>query len=425
MTKRGPTREQTLAAAAVLARSPWLLLIGFVAVHLWLIGQAVAHHGAIFGDVGLYEWWIWNGWTNGTWPVLDTEWVYPAGALVPLVLAGLGPWPYEAGFVGLVVALNGLALWDLWRSRRLGCYGCWFWLGFLALLGPISVGRLDGVVAPLILLAVTAGLRHPRAAAAIATAGAWIKIAPAAVFLTVLLLVRRRLAVLAVGAGVSAVVVATAMALGSGTRVLSVFGEQGKRALQAESVFATPFSLARLGGGGQAPVYNEEIYTYEFLEPAADAAARVLDVLLPLAVLAVLALGWWAWRRSPRQVETLFLLTTQAVLLALVVFNKVGSPQFVAWLAPVVAVGLCARRRRRWPWVVPSLLPLAVAGLTQLIYPVDYAGFILATPVMVLVAAVRNVLVVVVLGAVIWEIVRIGRARIRRGPRPAEAQTVA
>lgn len=411
MSRRGPTAAQTLAAASVLAQSPWLLLVGFVAVHGWLVAQALEHAGAIFGDVTLYEWWIWNGLTNGTWPVLDTEWVYPAGALVPLVVAAIGPWPYVAGFVALVIVLNALALWYLWRVRELGGYGGWFWLAFLALLGPITLGRIDGLIAPLILLAATAGLRHPRTAAAIATAGAWIKIAPAAVFLALFMFARGRLRVLGVGAAVSAVVVAVAMALGSGTRVLSVFGEQGRRALQAESVFATPFSLARLAGGGEDPVYNEEIYTFEFLSPAADRAAEALDVLLPVTVLAVLALGWWAWRRSPARVGSLFLLTTEAVLVALVVANKVGSPQFIAWLAPVIAVGLSARRPARVMWELPALGLLTVASLTQLIYPVDYAGFLHGSTVMLLVAGLRNLLVVALLVVVVVEIVRIGRRR--------------
>ncbi|ROR97505.1 uncharacterized protein DUF2029 [Salana multivorans] len=419
-SRSAPSLAETVAATGVLARSPWLLLAGFVAVHAWLVSRALAHSSAIFGDVGLYEWWIWNGQANGVWPVLDTEWVYPAGALLPLVVAGLGPWPYAAGFVGLVILLNALALAYLWDHRPFGTYGGWFWLAFLALLGPISLGRIDGIVAPLILVAATAGLRHPRTAAAIATAGAWIKIAPAAVFLTVLTFTRRRVPVLAVGAAVSAAVVVTAMALGSGTRVFSVFGEQGKRALQAESVLATPFSLARLWNGGTgtaAPVYNEEIYTYEFLSPAADAVARALDLVLPLAVVALLALGWWAWRRNPRQVQAVFLLTTQAVLVALVVFNKVGSPQFIAWLGPVVAVGLSAGRHLRLPWEIPALGLLAAAALTQLVYPVDYGGFILAEPTMVVVAALRNLLVVAVLVAVVVELV--GIARHRRGRRGA------
>ena len=48
-------------------------------------------------------------------------------------------------------------------------------------LGPIFVGRLDGVVAPLILVALVVATTRPRLAVAVATAGAWIKIAPGAV----------------------------------------------------------------------------------------------------------------------------------------------------------------------------------------------------------------------------------------------------
>lgn len=408
-----PSRAELVGALVTLLRSHWLLAIGFVAVHVWLVVGAIRHEGAIFGDVRLYSWWAGQGWVEGNWPVLATDWIYPVGALVPIALLVLFPLPYEAAFVLLVVALNAVAAVLLVRSGRRGGYGLWWWLAFLALLGPISLGRLDGVVAPVILVALLLAIRRPRAAAALATVGAWVKIAPAAVFLALLTTSRRPWRdVVVPGALVSAVVVVCALAGGSGTRVFSVFGEQGRRGLQAESVFATPFSLLRLFGSGQDPVYNTEIYTFEFLHPHAARFAEVLDLLLVVAVAAIMALAWLAVRRGADAASVL-LTTTHAILLALIVLNKVGSPQFLAWLAPTVAVVIAmSSRRDRRAWEPAILLLLVAAGLTHLLYPLAYGGFITAEPLMVIAAAVRNLLLAVLLADAVTSLVVFARRKV-------------
>src|SRR5690606_11783841 len=217
-----------------LLQSPWLLALAFVVVHARLVHEAITWQYTIFGDVTLYEWWARHGLGTGEWPVLDYDWVYPAGALVPVVAPSLVTddlLGYEIVWTALIVALNAAATVLLVRSTPRGALGAWWWLLFLLALGPIFVGRLDGVIAPMILAALVLARRHPRIATAVATAGAWIKIAPGAVVVAIAATRRdaRDLlrAVVVPGAIVSAVVVGVALAGGAGTRALSVFGEQG------------------------------------------------------------------------------------------------------------------------------------------------------------------------------------------------------
>ena len=128
--------------------SRWGLITGFALVHLWIVLGALARSGEIWGDVTLYAWWARRGIETGWWPVLDEAWVYPAGALVPVTLPALG----TAGFVAyatvwsvMVIALNGVATWMLARTGQRGRTAAAWWLVFLAALGPIWLGRLDGV----------------------------------------------------------------------------------------------------------------------------------------------------------------------------------------------------------------------------------------------------------------------------------------
>ena len=85
----------------------------------------------------------------------------------------------------------------------------------------------------------------------------------------------------------------------------------------------------------------------------------------------------------------------------LIVFNKVGSPQFMVWLAPVIMVGLLHDRVR---WRTPALLTLGIAATTFVIYPLFYTPLIHANPVMAAVLTTRNALLVALL---VWTVRRI------------------
>lgn len=90
------------------------LWAAFAAVHAWLtwVGVVVVPAES-FADVDLYRWWMHLGLEYGHWPVLDGPWVYPAGALLPMVLPALGTtWSttgYALGWCALVAVLDAVA----------------------------------------------------------------------------------------------------------------------------------------------------------------------------------------------------------------------------------------------------------------------------------------------------------------------------
>ncbi|WP_402468615.1 glycosyltransferase 87 family protein [Isoptericola aurantiacus] len=423
-TATDPASTRDLGAR--LLASPWLLALAFAVVHARLIHEAITWQNTIYGDVTLYEWWARYGFDTGQWPVLDYDWVYPVGALLPVVgpaLVSDGVLGYEIVWTAVVVALNAVATVFLVRSTPRGALGAWWWLIFLLALGPIFLGRLDGVIAPLIVVALVVARRHPRVAVAVATAGAWIKIAPGAVVVA-LAATRRTLrdllrTVVVPGAVVSLVVVGLALVGGAGGRALSVFGQQGARTLQVESVAATWFSVARWWDPSITVEYNDDIFTYEVTGDAARSVADTLDWVLIVAVLAIAALTLWAARRHPERAYELVLLCSAALLVALIVFNKVGSPQFVSWVGPPVAVALAAAppgRSLRW-WWPPALGMVLVAYETYLVYPVAYGPFLGGETWMVVVEALRNLALVVLLTGAVWRIAHLGAGgRTARDP---------
>ncbi|GII99768.1 uncharacterized protein DUF2029 [Sediminihabitans luteus] len=420
-------------AARTLGGLP-VVWIGFVLVHAVLVHQVAQFPGQLDGDVDLYRSWVEAGLRDGTWPVLDTGWVYPVGALVPITLPGLwslDPEAYRVLFVAMVVALDGLAVGSLVRAGRGRTTGAWWWLVFLLALGPITLTRLDGVSAALtvIALAQLAPVARPRLASALATGAAWVKVAPGAVLVPLALVVRRpwRRVVLP-AALVSAIVVGLALLGGAGARVLTFFGDQGSRGLQVEAVAATPFSLARLWSGEFPVVFDAPLKVLEITGPGTDATAAALDTLLLVAVAAVALATWRSAARLRRAVPDdvarrgpdleLVLLATLALSLCLVAFNKVGSPQYVTWFAPPVAVALAAlgargsRVLRPGTWTVLAAALLVVALLTHRLFPDHYDEFLLAVPLDTVLAAVRNALVLVLAVAAG---VLVARVRVREG----------
>ena len=90
-------------------------------------------------------------------------------------------------------------------------------------------------------------------------------------------------------------------------------------------------------------------------------------------------------------------------VLTLIVFNKVGSPQFESWLIAPFVLWLVLDRRRAWPLAATAL---AIAALTQAVYPIAYYGLLIAEPFPVALLTARNAVLV---GLLVWSVVRLVR----------------
>ena len=401
----GPTRATPVARFAGSRRALWT---AFVLAHAWLafLGALWIPHRAFY-DVDLYRYWSALGLENGVWPVFDGPWVYPVGALLPMLLPAavsttstLG---YALAWAALVTAGDAVAVWSLSRDRN--TLGAWWWLAFLVLLGPVAMGRIDAILAPIVVLALLVAMQRPRVAAALLTVGAWIKVAPGVLILPLLLIVRRPVRDVVVPAALVCTGVLGAVAVGGGLgNVASFLTEQDARGLQVEAVFSTPWVVASLVRDNVAIVLNRELITWEIVGPGTTGAARLMDVLLPLAVAALAVL---LWRARSRPLDVL-VWGSLAFATVLIVVNKVGSPQYVGWLAPPVAVALTlrstwpdneagARSRAAAPRVAGAVL--LIAALTQLIFPLAYSSLLTGGAVISGILVVRNLLLLALLVA--------------------------
>ncbi|WAH99660.1 glycosyltransferase family 87 protein [Arthrobacter sp. MMS18-M83] len=382
--------------------SPKGLLAGFCIVHLVFLVFAliVSLRGEAFSDTFIYRDWTAAGFRDENLSGGPSPWVYPVLALIPMAIAGLaGPGPFFFLWVLMITVLDGVALAKLtgWGRRREAIPAAWWWLVFVFIMGWLGFARVDGFTAPIVLIALAYGVSHPFIASTLLSVATWMKVWPAAVMLSLVTVVKQRIRVVAAGILTTALVVALTAAVGALPKLFNFLTQQGDRGMQLEATFTAPWLWLSVLHVGDSRMYmNTDINSMQVDGPGTPFMSQLMQPLLVLAALLVAALTFWALHNGKRSGGAdrteLLLAGSLTMATAFVVFNKVGSPQFMVWLAPAVAVGLAHSWKE---WRVPATMLIAIAVATYFIYPLFYDALSHNNPWMALVLTVRNVLLVV------------------------------
>jgi hypothetical protein len=340
----------------------------------------------------------------GLWQGISTDWVYPVGALVPIVAAALaGPLLYQLLWFLMTTTLNATSVYILARGGvgRSGYRAAWWWMLVLLIMSPVALLRLEGITAPLAVIGLTLIARRPAIAAVILSAATWIKVWPAALILALVVACRKRWTVLITGVAFTLAVVIVVAALGGIQFLASFVSMQSDRGLQLEAPVTTPWLwMSILGVPGTYIWQNMSINTEEVTGPGDTIAAAVTDPAMLLAVALILTLILLAVRRGVAETK-LLLVGSLALVTTLVVFNKVGSPQYMLWIAPVIAIGI----RENWrEWKTPAILMLVIAGLTTAVFPILYLPLVAGNAGAAAILTTRNTLVIVLFG---WAVGRL------------------
>nr|WP_243847498.1 hypothetical protein [Microbacterium ulmi] len=376
------------------------------------------------GDVyNVYErWsgaWLHGGYVDPSWYSMVSErthvgfvgitepWVYPQLALVPMLLAWLFAWAggYTIGWAILVTVADAAAFALLVGTGRATgrTVAAWFWLSFIALLGPVGIYRLDGFTVPLAIAGCLWLVGRPWLGSALLAIATWIKVWPAALVVAAVVALRRRLVVVAAGLAVSAATLLVVVVLGGGAHAFGFIADQSDRGIQLEAPVGTLYLWQAVAGvAGSSVYYDFDLITFQVTGPHVDA---VIAVMTPLQILAVVALAApgavKVWRGA--SFAALFPRLALGLVLAFIVFNKVGSPQYMTWIVAPLVVGMVVDRRHWWG---PAALALAIAFLTQAVYPLTYWQLVSAQPIPAALLTARNVLLVALFA---WVVVMIAR----------------
>ncbi|MDH2444378.1 hypothetical protein QDR37_10530 [Amnibacterium sp. CER49] len=309
----------------------------------------------------VYRPWFETWAQHGTLVGIDGPWVYPVLALVPILAAGAVPGAYLLGWVLLVTVLDAAAFAMLLRrSRRAAIW----WMVLLIALGPVALTRLDSVTAPIAIAGLLLLAERPAVASTLLTVAAWIKVWPAAAVLAAWTATRSRRLVGLAAAATTAAVVALDAALGGLPHLLSFLPEQSTRGLQIEAPVSTVFLwLGAFGLGHVRTYFDRHLLDVQLVGDGSAAAGEIVTALTAALVVALAVVALRGSRRGSWAGTGRFAHLVLALLLVLITFNKVGSPQYVIWLAAPVVLGLVvdpATFRRTATTVV------ALALLTQL-----------------------------------------------------------
>jgi len=395
-----PVRERTAAAM----RHPIVLWIAFLVVHIWLGWLCLNADGLPLGDVTLvYKPWAQQAEAGMAVVGITAPWVYPPLALIPVMLPLLaGAAQYAGGWLTMVLLLDAVAFAVLTMRRgRRAIVAAWWWLAFLVVLGPIALARLDSVSAALVIVALLWLHTRPRVAAVLLAVATWIKVWPAAIIAAVFVVSRDRWRMLLAVVATSLVVVIVVATFGGVENLFSFVGQQTGRGLQIEAPISLPWMWsAAAHQAGSFVYYDQHILTFQVTGPGINTAIALMTPLLAIAVVVVLLFGV---RAAYRGVPALTVLPplSLALVTALIAFNKVGSPQYMTWLAPPVILGIvCSGRHFR----TPAILVGITAALTQIVYPYLYIWLLYSNPNPLLlgVLTIRNVMEFVVLGYALW-----------------------
>ncbi|MGR2753205.1 glycosyltransferase 87 family protein [Agromyces arachidis] len=385
------------------------LWIAFAAVHVLLAALNLFAPGYPMGDVtGVYLAWAETAQQGWLRMGIDTAWVYPILAFAPMTAAlAFGREWYGEAWLAMVAVLDAIAFSVLLGRGTLSVRrraAAWWWVAFLAMLGPIALGRIDAVTVPFAIVGLLWAAGRPRVAATLLTIGAWIKVWPAALVVSLVVALRRRAEAAVVAAALSAGILAVSLIAGSGLNAFGFVAQQAGRGLQVEAPLAVPWLWWIVAGTDRATIeYDRGILTFQVEGPGTEVAAAVTTPLMVLGVAAVLAVGVRAAvRRAPviALLPPLALAFTTVLMLA----NKVGSPQFVTWLAAPVILGIALGGGR---FLTPAALASSTALLTHAIYPYWYGWLLIADPGFVLLLTVKVVLLFVLLS---WSVVKVWQA---------------
>lgn len=379
-----------------LGHSTALLWIAFALISTWLGWQGYVSEAVPYGDVSfVYEFWAGQAAGGAGIVGIDSQWVYPAAALIPILLpliAGQGL--YAFCWIVLVTLFNAGAfaylLYSAEGTKRnaLQRRAAWWWLAFLLLLGPIAVSRLDSIVTPLAIVGLLSAVQRPVIAGALLTIATWIKVWPAALIAAVLVAVNKRKTVFISVIVTSAAIVLIAIILGGAANIFSFLSAQSGRGLQIEAPLATPFLwLTSFHEQGYAVYYDNVILTFQVMGEGTSNVSELSSVLLGIGFLGTLGWGMWLHHRgsSPHHVLPAVALTLTMVL---IVFNKVGSPQYIGWLAAPIIAGLVQEQKR---FIPPAVISLVLAALTQAFYPYLYTGLLYVQPFELSILTLRNI----------------------------------
>lgn len=372
----------------------WVLLLCGLAAHLWIINIGLHGVGTPMGDIPYaYEPWLQQMIDSGKLLGVNMDWVYPYPALIPIWISALiNPMQFQTGWFTMVTILDLVALGmiaDWGRAKQQHRFAAaWYWLAFLILLGPISISRIDTYSVALALFGVIQLVnRKLTSSTSLFALGASTKIWPIALLFPAIVASTHRLRLLMVSAASAGMLAVVGLLLGGNQSLLSFLSYQANRGIQIESPIASFWIWSgKFGLTNSAIYYDELMMTFQVAGDGVQLFASLIGFAMWLAIAITL---WLTSRATSAGVKFKMLLPIAALtaVLDLIVFNKIGSPQFATWLAVPIILGILYSVPN---WKLPMYSVIGLGFVTYLVYPISYDSILSGEPWALGILLLRN-----------------------------------
>jgi len=406
-----------------IAFSRWFLLVAFGLEHLWLVWSGVKGIDFPMGDIIFaYHPWVRDMAATHSLMGINQPWVYPYPDLIFMFV------PYWLSFgnfqdawlvMGGLIDFSALGVLLFWPKGydRARVRAAWFWILSQLLLGPVSISRLDSISIAVAVIGLVAWLRaKPSVAAVWFAIATWIKVWPVTLLMVTVAEAKKWKPAAIWGAVTGGGILLVGLVLGGFRNTLSFVLEQTGRGIQIESPWATPWLWGRIQHKpGWGIYYSYALKTFQVKGPGTLQVASVLGPLMYLALFITIVLGWWVirrgdWNDTARRNE-IFAWTVLTAILDMIVFNKVGSPQYYGWLIVPAILGIIERVP---DWRIVAYWLLGILALTGLIYPDIYGHILRSQPWATAILTIRNLATVVLLVFTNARLVELAREQFRQ-----------
>lgn len=333
---------------------------------------------------------------------------------IPYALGIGGQTGYRIAFVGLMLLLDGLFTFALWRTAgRRRDAGVTFWLAFIFLIGPLCYLRFDLIPAVLAGASVLMGRRRPWLTGVLTGVGAAIKLWPALLIAPFAAPRQGRRSTL-VGFVVAGFGLALISLLTGGLqRLVSPLSWQSDRGLQIESIWATPLMVMRLIDSDRWTVTTSRYQAFEVFGPGVGLWLTISTVATVLGLIFIVMLYVRGFR-CPEPTVTITGLMVLSTIAIMIITNKTLSPQYLVWIGGPMAALLIGRTRDQQGRLTVvsrfAVQALVLALLTHLVYPLTYFGlygdrhgaqFVIST-ILLLLRNLSLLIFTIALAAVAW-----------------------
>lgn len=389
----------------------WFVLGVSLVAHLTLIWFGLNTVATPMGDIiYAYQPWFENMRVTNVLLGINEKWVYPLLALPAILIPGwLGDatgFDYQLSWLAISVVVDLIALLCLlgWRVKpspaRVASGYTWIALQFM--LGPVAISRLDNLSVAIAVIALASLLNErERLAAVWLTVAVWIKIWPVALLLGFTSGSKKLWRIPAVAMVSSLGILAVGWLVGGNRQLFSFLTAQTDRGIQVEAPIALIWLWQQVLGVADTGAYFSRTYlTFQVKGEGVDLVSNLMSYAMLIAVSITIVLAWFARRAAlassqPRENSQQVLgYVALTGILDLIVFNKVGSPQYLAWLILPVLIAVAYKLQG---WRLPVIGIAVLMPLTWLIYPVFYDQMLAGEWFAVLLVTIRNLLFIALL----------------------------